>query len=661
MIPEIGNLATALALGMAVILAVVPMAGALRGVPQWMAVARPAALAQFAFLALALLALGWSFATHDFSVAYVAQNSALALPMHYRITAIWGGHEGSMLLWVFVMAGWTAAVALFSGSLPRDFRARVLAVMGLVNIGFLLFVLLTSNPFDRLVPVPPDGGDLNPLLQDPGMIIHPPLLYMGYVGVAVAFAFAIAALLGARLDTTWARWARPWVLVAWACLTAGVALGSWWAYYELGWGGWWFWDPVENASFMPWLVTTALIHSLAATEKRGVFKSWTVLLAITAFSLSLLGAFLVRSGVLTSVHAFATDPARGAYILAFLAVIVGGSLLLYALRGPRTLGDGRFEWTSRETMLLGNNVILVVATGTVLLGTLYPLIVDALGLGRLSVGPPYFNAVFVPQMVLLAVLLGIGVVTRWKRDQASRIWQQLRYAAVGSIVLGVALAAMVGYGGFLLGAALGLALAAWLLITSVLALRAQMSGQRGRLQALRRLPAGVHGMTLAHVGLAVTIVGITMTSLYESEDHIRMNPGDGHEMAGYMFYFDGVRNVDGPNYDSQMGEVVVERNDRVVTHLYPEKRHYFSGGEPMTQAGLHYGLTRDLYVSLGEPLGGGAWSLRVYHKPFVRWIWLGALLMVIGGFVSAFDRRYRAHRRQRAASPAPGAAAGAAP
>jgi len=656
MIAEIGNLAMTLALGMAVILAVLPLAGAARGESSWMAVAGPAAVGQFTFLAIAIVALGWVFAVNDFSVAYVAQNSALALPLHYRLTAVWGGHEGSMLLWLVMLSGWTAAVALFSGGLPHVFRARVLGVLGLVSIGFLLFTILTSNPFSRMAPVPPEGGDLNPLLQDPGMIIHPPLLFMGYVGVGVAFAFAIAALLGGRLDTAWARWARPWVLLAWTFLTAGVALGSWWAYYELGWGGWWFWDPVENASFMPWLVTTALIHSLAATEKRGVFKSWTVLLAITGFSLSLLGAFLVRSGVLTSVHSFATDPARGAFILAFLGIVVGGSLLLYALRGPRTLGDGRFEWTSRETMLLGNNVILVVSMATILLGTLYPLIIDALGMGKLSVGPPYFNTVFVPQMLLLFALLGVGVITRWKQDDPRRIWQQIRFAVVGSAVTGLALTAMAGYGGFELGAAIGLGMAAWLVVASVQGLRAQMSARRNWWGALRRLPAGVYGMTLAHLGLAVMLIGITMTTVYESDEHVRMAPGEAQALGGYMFHFDGVREVTGANYEAQRASIVVERGDRVVTTLHPEKRFYFSGGEPMTQTGLDYGLTRDLYVSLGEPLGGGAWSVRLYHKPFVRWIWLGALFMICGGLVAALDRRYRTQRRRaEAARPAPDA------
>jgi len=658
MIPELGNLAIALALGIALVQATLPLIGAQRGDAAWMALARPAACSQFAFVALAFAALMWSFYVGDFSVAYVAQNANQALPWYYRLTATWGGHEGSILLWTLVLGGWSAAVALASRSLPQALAARVLGVMGLISVGFLLFMLLTSNPFARLSPAPLDGADLNPLLQDVGMIIHPPILYMGYVGLAVAFGFAIAALLDGRLDAAWARWARPWVGVAWIFLTAGVTLGSWWAYYELGWGGWWFWDPVENASFMPWLVATALIHSLAATEKRGTFKSWTVLLAITAFSLSLLGTFTVRSGVLNSVHAFATDPARGVYILAFLGVVVGASLLLYALRGPQTLGGGRFAGLARETFLLGNNVLLMVAMTTVLLGTLYPLFVEALGFGKLSVGPPYFNAVFVPLMVLLLALMGAGTLVRWKHDTAWRLWQHLRYALAASAVLGLALAAMLGGGGIDWAVALGLALAGWVVIGSVQAVRTQLSGQRSALGALRRLPAGVYGMALAHIGVAVAVIGITVASNYSSEMRLRMAPGETAELAGYTFRFEGAEQHQGPNYRATVGHVRVTEDNAAVANLVPEKRHYQSGGQPMTEAGIDAGLTRDLYASLGEPLGdSGAWSVRLYHKPFVRWIWLGGALMALGGGLALADGRYRRQRRRAPVGAAQGSPA----
>ena len=660
MIPEIGNMALALALGLALIQGTLPLAGAQRGDPVWMGLARPAACGQLAFVAIAFAALGWSFYVSDFSVAYVAENSNRILPWYYRLTAVWGGHEGSMLLWTLVLSGWTAAVALSSHSLPRVLSARVLGVMGLISVGFLLFMLLTSNPFARLTPTPSDGADLNPLLQDVGMIMHPPLLYMGYVGMSVAFGFAIAALLGGRLDAAWARWARPWVGVAWIFLTIGVALGSWWAYYELGWGGWWFWDPVENASFMPWLVATALIHSLAVTEKRGAFKSWTVLLAITAFSLSLLGTFIVRSGVLTSVHAFATDPTRGVFILAFLGVVIGGSLLLFALRGPQTLGGSRFEPVSRETFLLGNNIILIVSMLTVLLGTLYPLVAEAIGFGKLSVGPPYFNLVFVPLMALLLVLVGIGSLVRWKRDSAQRLWSHLRYALGASLVVGIAAAAMVGGGSIEWGVMVGLALAAWVVFGNIQAVRSQLSGQRGTLAALRRLPAGIYGMTLAHIGLAVTVVGITVSSAYAVESRLRMEPGATTEVAGYQVRFAGVERQQGPNYRASTGTFHITRNGSPVATLRPEKRFYASGGRPMTEAGIDPGLTRDLYASLGEPLDdGGAWSVRLYHKPFVRWIWLGAVFMGLGGVIAVTDRRYRKAKTERASAPAASQPAGA--
>ncbi len=643
---------------MALVQAVFPLAGAHRGIAPWMAVARPAAAAQFAFVAAAFAALAHCFLTNDFSVAFVAENSNRALPFYYRLTAIWGGHEGSMLLWSLILGIWTLAVTAFSRSLPRAFAARVLGVMGLVSVGFLLFILATSNPFARLTPVPVDGADLNPLLQDAAMIAHPPILYTGYVGMSVAFGFALAALLGGRLDAAWARWSRPWVGVAWIFLTLGVALGSWWAYYELGWGGWWFWDPVENASFMPWLVGTALIHSLAVTEKRGLFKAWTVLLAITAFSLSLLGTFLVRSGVLTSVHAFATDPARGIYILTFLGIVIGGSLLLYALRGPATLGSSTFAPVSRESLLLANNVLLVVAMGTVLLGTLYPLAVEALGGGKLSVGPPYFNTVFAPLMSALMALLGIGNLARWKRDTPARLWRHLRFALLGSVVLGLGAAAMVTSGGVNLMVALALGLAIWVLITSVQAVRAQLSNQRALGEGLLRLPAGVYGMALAHIGLALSAIGITLTSTFEVERRLRMAPGDSAEVAGYTFAFEGTHRAQGPNYEAVRGTFQVTQDGQPVVTLHSEKRHYASGGKPMTEAGIDAGLTRDLYVSLGQPVSGkGTWSVRLQHKPFVRWIWFGALLMAAGGGLGLTDRRYRRARLRQGAPVATGKAA----
>ena len=651
MIPELGTLALALAFMVALVQATLPLAGTRTGRVAWMALARPAAGIQFGCIALAFACLAWSFYTVDFSVAYVTNNANSVLPWYYRLTAVWGGHEGSMLLWILILAGWTLAVAVTSRNLPLQLVARVLAVLGLVSAGFLLFVLLTSNPFERLTPVPVEGSDLNPLLQDVGMIIHPPVLYMGYVGLSVAFAFAIAALIGGRLDVAWARWTRPWVTVAWVFLTAGVALGSWWAYYELGWGGWWFWDPVENASFMPWLVATALIHSLAVTEKRGIFKSWTVLLAILAFSLSLLGTFLVRSGVLTSVHAFATDPDRGVFILGFLGVVVGGSLLLYAVRGPATLGGSRFEWLSRETMILGNNVLLIVATGAVLLGTLYPLVIDALGLGKLSVGPPYFNAVFLPLMVLLLVLLGFGQLVRYRRDTAARIVNLMRYALPAVIIGGGAIAAMLGGGPTaLLGTVLGLALAGWVAWGAIQSVRTQLTRQRSLPGALRRLPAGAYGMALAHLGLAMTVAGITVSSAHQQEQRLRMEPGDSANLSGYEFRFKGVETVSGANYRAQRGTLTIDRNGSEIAVLHPEKRFYASGGNPMTEAGIDGGFLRDLYASLGEPLDdGGAWSVRLYHKPLVRWIWLGAVLMAAGGVVAVSDRRYRSPVRARTA------------
>lgn len=660
MIPELGHFALILALLLAVIQGTVPLIGAALSVRPWMAAARPLAQGQFVFVAIAFGCLAWSFVHNDFSVLNVATNSNSRLPLHYRFAATWGSHEGSLLLWTLMLTVWMVAVTVFSRRLPEEMVARVLGVMGLVSVGFLLFTLLTSNPFERLFPAAPEGRDLNPLLQDPGMVIHPPMLYMGYVGFSVAFAFAIAALLSGRLDASWARWSRPWTTAAWMFLTVGIMLGSWWAYYELGWGGWWFWDPVENASFMPWLVGTALIHSLAVTEKRGSFKSWTVLLAIAAFSLSLLGTFLVRSGVLTSVHAFATDPRRGVFILGFLILVVGGSLLLYAVRAPRVGLGGRFGIVSRESMLLGNNVLLVVACGTVLLGTLYPLIVDALGLGKISVGPPYFNAVFVPLMAPLAFLIGIGPLARWKEASLSELARRLRWAFLTGAATAVVLPLAMGQWTPLI--ALGVLLAFWIMASVAVALWVRLrdaSGDGSLWVRLKRQSRSYYGMHLAHLGVAVFIIGVTLVQGYETETDVRMDVGDTVTVGGYQFRFEGTTERAGPNYTAIRGTVTVTRGGRPVTTLHPEKRLYHASGQTMTEAAIDTGLFRDLYVSLGEPLSDGAWSVRVYHKPFVDWIWGGCVLMALGGLLAVTDRRYRlAGRRVATGAPAAGRTAG---
>ena len=651
MIPEIGHFALILALMVALIQAILPLVGAQKGIASWVAIAKPAARLQFLFMAISFGCLTWSFMQSDFSVLYVASNSNTALPAIYKISGVWGAHEGSLLLWALILSAWTTAVTLFGRSIPPVMMARVLGILGLVAIGFLAFMLFTSNPFERLMPPAPEGRDLNPLLQDPGLAIHPPMLYMGYVGFAIPFAFALAAMLGGRLDAAWARWSRPWTQIAWVFLTLGIALGSWWAYYELGWGGWWFWDPVENASFMPWLVGTALMHSLAVTEKRGAFKAWTVLLAIFAFSLSLLGTFLVRSGVLTSVHAFASDPSRGLFILFFLIAVVGGSLTLYALRASNVRSYVRFDLVSRETALLLNNVILVVTCAAILLGTLYPLLMDALGVGKISVGPPYFNAVFIPLTIPLVVLVGVGTLARWKKDSFSNIWPKIRVALVASLVFGV-LFPLVVIQQFTWQAALGMTLASWVFFTTLKGLKEQ---SRGR--GLGGLSLSQWGMTLGHTGVAVFIVGITLTSLYSTEKDLRLEPGETLEMGGYEFTFKGATHLKGPNYEGDRGEVVITREGEAVTVLYPEKRNYRSG-MPMTEAGIDAGLTRDLFVAMGEPLGDkGAWSVRIYHKPYVRWIWLGAIIMALGGICSASDKRYRVLARRAALADKAGATA----
>jgi cytochrome c-type biogenesis protein CcmF len=652
MIPEIGQFALIIALLLALTQATLPLIGASRGNRTWIALAAPAGQAQFIFVAIAFCCLGYSFITNDFSVLNVATNSNSQLPLHYRLAATWGSHEGSLLLWTLMLSLWTVAVSLFSRHLPEEMVARVLSVMGIVSVGFLLFMLLTSNPFARLSPVPFDGRDLNPLLQDPAMVAHPPMLYMGYVGFSVAFAFAIAALIGGKLDATWARWSRPWTTVAWMFLTCGIALGSYWAYYELGWGGWWFWDPVENASFMPWLVGTALIHSLAVTEKRGGFKSWTVLLAIAAFSLSLLGTFLVRSGVLTSVHAFATDPKRGIFILAFLVIVIGGSLLLYAWRAKQVGLGGKFDVISRESLLLSNNVLLAVAAGSVLLGTLYPLIVDAVGGAKLSVGPPYFNLVFVPLMAPAMFLMGIGPIARWKKASLPDLVTRLRWAFVISVISAVALPFVFGQWKWLVS--LGLLLAIWIVTTVFANLWERVrvtSGQLTTFQKLRTQSRSYYGMQVAHLGVAVFIVGVTMVTGYQVEQDVRMSTGQQPVSAGgYDFRFDGVKEVNGPNYVAGRAEITVSRNGTEIEKMYPEKRNYTASGNVMTETAIDNGLFRDLYVSLGEPVGAGAWTVRIYYKPFVGWIWYGAVLMAIGGGLALSDRRYAlAARKEREA------------
>jgi len=649
MIPEIGQIALILALMLAITQATLPLIGAARGIPQLIALARPTAQAQFVFVAIAFCCLAYSFINNDFSVLNVATNSNSQLPLQYRLAATWGSHEGSLLLWTFMLTIWMVAVTLFSDHLPKEMLARVLAVMAVISTGFLLFMLLTSNPFQRLFPVPPDGRDLNPLLQDPAMVAHPPMLYMGYVGMCVAFAFAISALIGGRLDATWARWSRPWTTVAWMFLTCGIALGSFWAYYELGWGGWWFWDPVENASFMPWLVGTALIHSLAVTEKRGGFKSWTVLLAIAAFSLSLLGTFLVRSGVLTSVHAFATDPKRGIFILGFLTIVIGGSLVLYAWRAKQVGLGSKFEVLSRESFLLTNNVLLIVAAGSVLLGTLYPLFVDALNLGKLSVGPPYFNSVFVPLMAPAAFLIGVGPIARWKQAKIPELAVRLRLAFALSLVTAILLPFVIG--GWKWRASLGLLLFCWIVATSLQNIWSRVRGQSGESSLLSRIKApsrSYYGMHLAHIGVAVFIAGVTVVTSYQTEKDVKMNIGDTVSVGGYEFRLNKLSQYQGPNFQAVRADMVVTKNGAPVGVMYPEKRAFTVSGSATSETAIDRSIWRDLYLSLGDEVPGGGWTVRVYHKPLVNWIWGGALLMAIGGGFAVTDRRYALASRKKA-------------
>ena len=639
MIPEIGHFALIVAMAFALCLSVIPMIGVATKQHKLLTYAKPLTFGMFVFTAISIVLLAYSFVNDDFSVLYIASHSNSHLPYYFKISAVWGGHEGSLLLWVFSLTGWTIAVAINSKGIDDAFIARVLSIMGMVSVGFMAFTLLTSNPFERIFPIPLEGRDLNPLLQDIGLIIHPPMLYLGYVGFSVAFAFAIAALMCGKLDAAWARWARPWVVAAWVFLTAGIALGSWWAYYELGWGGWWFWDPVENASFMPWLVGTALIHSLAVTEKRGTFKNWTVLLSIFVFSLSLLGTFIVRSGVLTSVHSFAADPTRGSFILFLLAIAVGGSLTLYAFRANKVATFSRFALYSRETALLICNIVLVIAATTVLLGTLYPLLVDAMGLGKISVGPPYFNAVFVPIMSLLFIVMGIGPMIRWKKAKKGELRKLIPKTSVISLLVGFAFPFLY-HGEFNIMVMMGISLALWVFLVVAKELVNQAKLPNGQWQ-FGRLSLSQFGMTMAHTGIAVTIVGVTLVSAYETETNVKMFTGDKVSVSSYQIAFNGIKQVKGPNYSAEQGQITLYKNGEFVSLLQPERRSYLVQTMGMTEAAIDPGLFRDVYVALGEPLEEGAWAVRVHYKPFVRWIWLGAIFMCIGGLLAILDKRYR--------------------
>jgi len=633
MLPEIGHFALIIAFCFALIQAIFPLIGSYRNQTFCIQLAKPAALGQLLFILISVGCLISAFITNDFSVQYVAQNSNTQLPLPYKIAALWGAHEGSLLLWVTILSLWTNAVACWSKPIPAAILARVISILGILSTGFLLFLLLTSNPFKRLLPdIPVQGADLNPLLQDPGLVIHPPMLYMGYVGFAVAFAFAVTALLNGRLDTAWARWTRPWAIAAWSFLTAGITLGSWWAYRELGWGGWWFWDPVENASFLPWLTGTALIHSLIVVEKRSSFKGWTILLAICAFSLSLLGTFLVRSGVLVSVHAFANDPARGAFLLQFLTVVIGASLLLYAIRAPVIRGGSYFALLSRETFLLINNVLLMVIMATILLGTLYPLILDGLNLGKISVGPPYFNAVFVPLIIPLLIFMGIGPVSYWREMNSLMLIKRLWLPFICAVLLAVILL-YVSTGQLPWQVALGLILACWIILTTMQLLLNQII-KRKNFSFVRH----ILGMTLAHLGIAICVIGITLTSYYKAERDVKISLGDTVQVGPYDFRFVNINNLPGPNYQAIDAEFAVSQAGQAVSTLHAQKRIYTADQITMTEAAIDAGIWRDLYIALGEPLTDTTWSVRIYYKPFVRWIWLGGILMVLGGIAAVSQR-----------------------
>ena len=659
MIAELGHAALIVALCLAVVQAIVPMVGSFAGHSSWMRLGHSMALGQFVVLALSFACLATAFLQDDFSLQYVADNSNSLLPNHYKFSAVWGAHEGSLLLWALILAGWSAAVALYSRHLPLVLSARVLSILGAIAVGFSLFLLLTSNPFARILPFSPvEGGDLNPLLQDFGLIVHPPMLYMGYVGFSVPFAFAVAALIGGQFDSAWARWSRPWINTAWVFLTIGITLGSWWAYYELGWGGWWFWDPVENASFMPWLVGTALVHSISATEKRGVFRSWTLLLAILAFSLSLLGTFLVRSGVLTSVHAFASDPERGVFILAFLGIVVGGSLLLFALRGPDVHSDqsanAKFSGWSREMHLLFNNILLVTSTAMILIGTLYPLIADVLDLGKISVGPPYFDFFFVPLTFGLMVAMGLAVFTRWKKTDLQLLAQKgtvpVLLSIAGGLLLPLWLAGEISWSSYSVTAAITIAISLWVITMSLEDLWEKLNRGGFRLSNGKKLSASYWGMLLAHTGVAVCALGVGISSVYDVQKDLRMEPGDRQMVAGYEFFFDRLDPVQGPNYVASRGQISAYRDSELIAVLYPEKRNYSARKQVMTEAAIDASLSRDLYVSLGEPLAGDAWAVRLHVKPFVRCIWLGGIMISLGGLLAVMDKRYRRRRVQKSAA-----------
>ena len=642
MIAEIGHFAMILSLGLALLLSVLPLYGASRNNTLLMNSARPLSWGMFGFLAISFVILCYAFSTNDFTIQYVASNSNSQLPWYYRITAVWGAHEGSLLLWVLIQAGWTVAVATFSRGMPQESVARVLAIMGLITVGFLLFIIVTSNPFLRTLPFfPVDGRDLNPLLQDPGLIIHPPMLYMGYVGFSVAFSFAIASLMSGRLDTAWARWSRPWTIAAWLFLTVGIALGSWWAYYELGWGGWWFWDPVENASFMPWLAGTALMHSLAVTEKRGTFKAWTVLLAISAFSLSLLGTFLVRSGILVSVHAFASDPARGMFILGFLVFVIGGSLLLFAVKGASVRVRGNFDLVSRENALLGNNILLIAALVVVLVGTLLPLVHKQLGLGSVSIGAPFFDMLFFWLMIPFSFLLGIGPLIRWKRDNLSKLVKPMLISGAFSLGLSALMVALLA-DRFSGTAFAGWVMAFWIIFMHGFELHERATHRHTFLKGLTKLPRSHWAMMCGHIGLAVTVIGIAMVQNYSIERDVRLAPGESYQLEEYSFLFTGVRDKDGPNYDGYIADFEITKEGKYINTLHAEKRFYTTAKSMMTEAAIDRGVTRDLYIAMGERLDDNkSWAVRIYYKPFVRWIWAGSLIMSIGGVIAISDRRYR--------------------
>ena len=636
MIPEIGHFALILALSLALLQGVLPLIGAHSKNIAMMSTARTAAVGQLVFVAVAYACLTWAFLQNDFSVAYVANHSQLALPTMYKVTAVWGGHEGSVLLWILILVCWTVAVARFSRGLPDTFSARVIGVLGLLSTGFLLFTLLTSNPFDRLAIAPPDGADLNPLLQDPGMAFHPPLLYVGYVGFSVAFAFAIAAMISGNLDLKWARWTRPWTTIAWVFLTLGIALGSWWAYYELGWGGWWFWDPVENASFMPWLVGTALIHSLAVAEKRGLFISWTLLLAIAAFSLSLLGTFLVRSGILVSVHSFATDPERGKFILTFLGIVIIGALGLYAWRAPSLDSDAGFKANSRETFLLLNNVLLAIAATLVFIGTLAPLVFEVFDLGKISIGPPWFNIAFMIPMLPLVFLIGIGMHTAWRHQPGNLLKGRLLVPAIASVVLGILIPGLL-YGRFGLLISVGVIAALWVMITSMI----EPVRSLRRAKGATRISPAVLGQAVAHLGVGMFIIGVSVVSAFNVESDMAMRPGETLEVAGHTFELRELRNVEGPNYAAIEGLIEIRRDGDFIAEVRPQKRQYLVQTNWMTEAGIHVNWNKDLFIALGDQLGNNTWSVRIQYKPMIRFIWLGALVMALGGLIAVSDRRYR--------------------